>query len=299
MIAHYKDEVFMKDLLTVFVNSCDQYSDAWYPFFKFLDIFGGKLKDYPITLAAEKKDFSYDGLNIDVLKYSKHKTWSQRLIKELSMVQTDFIFFVIEDYFLIEPFDFDLFKVALDYMIANPNTGYMSISNKPNDTIDTYSFQKLDLEMHRLHMTTSIWRTEYFISLLRKHESIWDFERYSHIRARNLPYECVSFVSQNPCYCYKQPSSVNNGASIKGDGYGIVRGKWLKSNVDLFNQYNIEVDFSNLGFYKSGVHSEAENNDITFLKKHCEKSKIIQKIDNRVKKYKRKKEKKKREKSYK
>lgn len=289
----------MNNQLTVFVNSCDYYSDAWYPFFTFIDLFGGKLKEYPIVLAAEKKDFSYEGLNLTVLKYKRNKTWGERIIHELSRIKTEYIFFDIEDYFLLKPFDDSLFQIAINYMIDNPNVGYMKLSNTPDDSIDDYSITERPLPDNRLHMSTSIWRTEYFIKLLRKHESIWDFERYSCIRAQNYPYKCVQFSSKKPCYEYQQPRSINNGSSIIGDGYGIVRGKWLTSNVDLFAKYNIEVDFSNLGFYKPKPQNEVENKSQSFFEKFRSKSKLIKKVDNRVKKYKRKKEKKKREKSFK
>ena len=287
--------------MTVLINSCDKYADAWYPFFRFIDLFGGDLKQYPFAIAAERKDFSYDGLDVRVLHYRTNRPWGERLLAEVSHIETEFIFFVIEDFFLLKPLDNELFRVAMDYMENNPDVGFMNVYNKGDESIDKYEFREIDPNVRRIYVNTSIWRKSYFISLLRKHESIWDFERYSCFRARNLPFRCVLFAANHPCYYYHQPSAVSNGNAVRGGGYGIVRGKWLPSNVELFKKYDIDVDFSRLGFYEPSAETESKEKEDakpTLLEKLALKNKLFKKVDNRVKKYKRRKQKKLLEKSY-
>lgn len=291
--------IFLKDILTVFLSSCDKYADAWLPFFRFFDMYGSSLKQHPIVIAAEKKDFSYDGLEINVLKYKKNRPWGERLIFELSQVKTEFIFFVIEDYFLLDRFNDRLFYNSLEFMKNNTDVGYLSLSNKPSDILYEYCFHEIDTNNNRLFMNTSIWRTKYLLDLLRKHESIWDFERYSYYRARNKPIKCFRLESQKACYYYEQPSSINNGKDIIGSGYGIVRGKWLTSNVELFAKYQIDVDFNHLGFYVAGNNVELNSNRKLLLKKLSYRFILVKKLDNRINKYKRNRKKKLLQKSYK
>lgn len=44
--------------LTIIVNSCDKYEDAWNPFFKLMEIHWPKSDKYQIILNTENKDYT-------------------------------------------------------------------------------------------------------------------------------------------------------------------------------------------------------------------------------------------------
>lgn len=274
---------------TIFISSCDRYSDTWYPFFTLLSKYGGSLCNRPICLCSETKTYTHPSLSIRTFKYKKHATWSQRVIEALSTIETEYILFIIDDYFLLDYINEETLQRTLDYLNSHKDVGYLAIPNKPNElnTDCTEVAEKVDLTTKRLYLTVSFWRTDYMKKILRKHESIWDFERYSVLRAHLYPEQVMRLNPSYPIlYHYMQPSSVNNGMNVVGEGYGVVRGRWLRSTKELFEQHGIEVCFENMGWYQP-----IDVVPITpprFLEKLGKKSPLIARVDRFIQKRKRK-----------
>lgn len=207
----------------------------------------------------------------------------------LSTIETEYILFVIDDYFLLDPINEETLQCALDYLNTHKDVGYLAIPNKPN-TLNMECIEvaeKVDLATKRLYLTVSFWRTDYMKKILRKHESIWDFERYSVLRAPLYPEKVMRLNPSYPIlYHYMQPSSVKDGLDVVGEGYGVVRGQWLRSTKELFDQYGIEVCYENMGWYKPGML--ASSPPPRFLEKLGKKSHFVARIDRFIQKRKRK-----------
>ena len=105
----------MKADVTFLINSCDKYEDAWHPFFECLWHFAGEIP-YPIILNTETKQFSSPRYSILCINTGtkKHMSWSERLLRVLDSVKTDFIFFLLEDYFLKDRFDRERFNIVVE-----------------------------------------------------------------------------------------------------------------------------------------------------------------------------------------
>ncbi len=238
---------------TIFISSCDRYSDTWHPFFTLMEKYGGSLCNRPICLCSETKTYTHPSLSIRTFHYRKHATWSQRIKAALSTIETEYILFIIDDYFLLDAINEETLQCALDYLNTHKDVGYLAIPNKPNTltTECTEVAEKVDLTTKRLYLTVSFWRTDYMKRILRKHESIWDFERYSVLRAHLYPEKVMRLNPSYPIlYHYMQPSSVKDGFDVVGEGYGVVRGRWLRSTKELFDQHGIEVCYENMGWYQ-------------------------------------------------
>lgn len=273
---------------TIFVSSCDQYADAWHPFFSLLEKHGGSLCKRPICLCSETKTYTHHSLSIRTFQYRKNSTWSQRIKAALSTIDTEYILFIIDDYFLLDSINENTLQLVLEYLKNNKDVGYLSIPNKPMSTTTTSTevAEKIDLTTKRLYLTVSFWKTDYMKRILRKHESIWDFERYSVLRVPLYPEKVMQLNPSYPIlYHYLQPSSIKNGLDIVGEGYGIVRGRWLRSTKDLFEQHNIEVCFENMGWYQPGVVTPQSP---TFLERLGKENRFIARLDRFIKKRKRK-----------
>ena len=274
---------------TIFISSCDRYADTWHPFFTLLEKYGGSLCNRPICLCSETKTYTHPRLSVRTFQYRKRATWSQRIMAALATIETEYILFIIDDYFLLDTVNEETLQRTLDYLRTHKDIGYLAIPNKPTAMNEECAdvAEKVDLDKKRLYLTVSFWRTDYMKKILRKHESIWDFERYSVYRAQRYPEQVMRLNPSYPIlYHYMQPSSVKDGLDVVGEGYGVVRGKWLRSTKELFDQHGLEVCYENMGWYQPGVAAPVP--PPRFLEKLGSKNRVAARIDRFIQKRKRK-----------
>ena len=235
----------MNDDVTVLVSSCDKYEDAWEPFFRLFKIMGAEgSTGNPIVLNTETKMFNCDYLNVRTINTPGKNTWSQRLLHVLNELNTDYVFHVLEDFFIQQPFNSEAFSNVMHYMRAHPDVGAMHLTPNgrfPKDATDMFLERKFD----KLNITVTcvVWRRCFLMQLLRKHENIWQFEWYSTFRAKKF-FPDVKIMQYNEAY----PIIFDYRVNID-EGYGITESKWLPKNKELFEKYGIEVDYDRLGWY--------------------------------------------------
>ena len=239
--------------VTFLVNSCDKYEDAWHPFFECLWHFAGDIP-YPIVLNTETKQYQsshYDVICVNVPSEHRMLTWSERLSNVLNFVKTEFVFFLLEDYFLKEQFDRERFEKVISYMKENPDVGMVDIRPRWAESVEEAERNKITFKdtedsfivrsNERFNITCSpgIWRTDALRELLRPHEDIWDFEVYVGIRAKQQGYKVVRFDTRTPTiYEYDD--------QIMWSGMGITAGKWLPKNKEFFDRLGIDVNYDRL-----------------------------------------------------
>lgn len=177
--------------------SCDNYDDAWVPFCTQLLRFWPDFS-MPIYLGAESKTFSYPGLDIrcPLSEGQIYRNWSQRLIKLLENIKSDFILFMLDDFWITEPVDIGAYNRILEYMRNNPNIGFVCLKDErgkkntiPENLRRVESqypelMQCLPKEPFRITTQAGIWRRKYFLKLLRRHESAWYFETRATWRSK-------------------------------------------------------------------------------------------------------------------
>ncbi len=284
--------------LTILVNSCDKYADAWEPFFFFFNLYGGPLKSFPVVLAAETKQYNNKYFNVKTIHFPLHKQFGFQLLHIVNQINTEYVFLLLDDFFLLSPVCEDSFKSIWQFALLNKDVGYLRLPRKQSITEEKEGdFFNVDLDRERLYIgTATLWRRDYLLRILREHESIWDFERYSVIRARQYPERIMRYNSKHPpIYCFAHPSSLDNGGRLVGEGYGIVRGKWLPSNKALFEKYGLNVNFDNPGWYKEGVKPQKTFWE-AIIESYAQKKGLIGKICRRIAKFKRNIDKKRKEK---
>ena len=97
--------------ITILVNSCDDYSDAWTPFFTLFKRFWPNC-EYPILLNTETKKFDIEGLNIRTINSSKSLSYSERLLQALKEVETPLVLILLEDFFIRNYVDINRIKMC-------------------------------------------------------------------------------------------------------------------------------------------------------------------------------------------
>lgn len=231
---------------SVLLSSCDKYEDAWGPFFFFLNR-EWRNCPYPIYLNTETKNYSIEGKQLYVLNSGDRTlSWSLRLKKALKRINTKYVLFLLEDFFLLGKVNQEEISRCLDIMDENQRISVIDFEypkDNEGEPCEYVGYCRRSLNsMYFLNCQASIWRKKDLIRFLSPYESPWQFEIYGSERAKLYN---RFFLLQSP------QSPVVFNYNVNWDtGYGLHGGKWLKSNVSLFEKNDIEVDYSRMGFYE-------------------------------------------------
>lgn len=166
--------------LTIFVNTSDNFDDCWDPFFRLFKIYWQDCP-YPIVLNTESKDYNYEGLNIRCSKVSvgerKRLGCSELLMRALDGIETPYILYLQEDYFLEAPVRADVLESLL-IEIKMLNVGAIRLSGTdgfgPFHDINSSLIVEVDKSAKwRLSLQAALWKKSVLRSLVRKHETPW------------------------------------------------------------------------------------------------------------------------------
>ena len=206
----------------------------------------------------------------------------------LEHVETEFVFFLLDDYFLKETFDRERFESVVEYMKYHPDVGLVDIRPRWAETEEEAalnrerykdiedSFVERNEDSFNITCSPAIWRTNALKSLLRPHEDVWSFEYYSGIRAKKYNIKVVRFYTRVPTI-YEYDYQV-------WTGMGITAGYWLPKNKEFFDSLGIKVNFERLGVLDVASIDE--------IRKHNRKSvkylakRAIQKVKKRITRHK-------------
>lgn len=183
------------DNICMVLSSCDAYEDAWTPFCRQLTKNWPEFT-MPIYLGTESKRFTYPGLNIQCpLADGKiYKQWSERLVKLLKKIESEYILFMLDDFWLTEPVNTHAFNEVFEYMKSNSKIGFICLKNENqtapgqenfvNECDCKLLYESLYGRIFRITTQAGIWRKKYLLKLLRSHESAWYFESRANWRSR-------------------------------------------------------------------------------------------------------------------
>lgn len=237
--------------VTVLVNSCDKYESAWEPFFRLLKLQWPEVVNYKIILNTETKTFNCDFLNVTTICSGTKMTWSERLKNTLKQIDTEYILYFLEDFFLMQKVSTESLEEAYKKIKSDKDIGYIGLKynkkhkfkNPSEIDLSQKFFSKDDIiTINRINSMTALWRKDWLFDLLRDHETPWEFEKYGSIRSRRTNKKVLIINNLNgvcaPVFDYDVDIEF---------GHGLTRGQWLPKNKELFEKYGIEADFSILG----------------------------------------------------
>jgi len=269
------------------MSSCDIYEDLWEPFFECLDLMWDNM-EAPIYLNTEHKIFVPQkklGFEVKTLNQEGKKalSWSTRMIKALSRIEKDYIFLVLDDFFVCDKVDAAKIDQIISIMEADPTIASFQlygtrIRNKaPEQYIceDSLQYKLMGKEGWKTHFVPTVWRKSTLLKWLRPWESIWAFEGYGSERARRWNYSEKVFVVENP--------PVYDYLWIK-DCSAVINGKWLAEEelLSFFADNHIQVDWSHRGKMTYEEYQAITFSDV--VKKYTPVQ-IIQKCINRVRSF--------------
>lgn len=231
---------------TLLLSSCDNYEDTWCPFFTCLKKYWPDF-NMKIILNTESKDYSFKGFDIETFNLFKtgEKRWSLRLKENLKKINTEYVLFMLDDFFITKKVDTNFIKTCIKWMNENKNIAVFSLApckDSKNIKSEKYKgFEKRNRNgMYRFNCQAAIWRKERLIKFLKDNESPWDWEIYGSIRSRKYKDDFYSL-----CENVKLPIEYNFG-------FAICRGKWSKEFIiPLFEKLKININLNKRGLIEN------------------------------------------------
>ena len=247
----------LKDDLTILVNSCDAYSDCWYPFFK---LWYHYFPDHSIKiiLNTESKSFSFDGLDIECFSLypsGSRPAFGEQMNAHLKLIKTPFVLTMLEDFFLNTRVDIQRIEQCVEWLKNDEKAAqfyFTNVVDEMNSISDKYpGFSKKDqVSPYKVNTMAGVWKKEKLLQYSIKKATPWEWEYYGTIR---------SFETADEFYALSKDSvPIMNFKILPEAAYnlklpqlwGIVRGKWVVESVDeLFKKNGIEVDYSERGIF--------------------------------------------------
>lgn len=238
----------MSKNLSILVNSCDLYESVWDPFFK---LFAIQWPDcpYDIYLNTETKSYECDFLNVKTICTGNDVPWTVRLKKALKEIDAEYILFFLEDFFLLDKVDVSSFDKIFRAMQQDPSIGFLFFNplgiewHRSHHNINDFCSETKWHCVYRANACIGLWRKEFLLQVLFLDGNPWTFEYYATRLSRIAKYKC--------CSVHKEYENVLPYSILPELGYGITKRQWLLKNKELFDKYDIDVDFDVLGIQDS------------------------------------------------
>jgi hypothetical protein len=156
--------------LTILVGTCDAYSQVWQNF----EICLKKYWPYDtrVVMAGETKDGPFE-----TVKCGK-KPWADRINETLQCIDTDYLFFLLDDYFLCYQYPLEKVEKYLKDMTTH-NMNRLQISRSAYQTYRSHNWDYLSLAPYSdyiFSLQPSLWRVNWVKDYLMPGFSPWDFE---------------------------------------------------------------------------------------------------------------------------
>ena len=197
--------------LTTVVGTCDSYLDL-IPGFSIL--YERYFEPNIETLIVSETE------NLDIPKYKfitpGKKQWGERIINALSETKTEYVFFVLDDYYLSQLLTNEYIEYLLKFM---DNRKVNKIMLSPVPDFAKYEYLESINTMHKMSPTSpwltsvqpAIWRKSELLKFLKPEYTPWNFEVEGSKEAKNNIENYFVAKLDNPIYFNmvrkgKQPS---------------------------------------------------------------------------------------------
>lgn len=253
---------------TLLLSTYDGGEDLWEGFFTALTTQWPGF-NLPIVVNTETKTCKFRDLNIRTVNSGSGKrnaVWGRRLIKTLQNIETEYILFFLDDFWLDAPVDVEHFEKCRQWMRDNPDVASISFQRTRGKNIKDGRFERFEKRptkgTYRLNCQAALWRKDILISYIMPHESAWEWEEYGTIRSEKYVDALYSIIEEAPkVFSY----NLSMGGVIH-------RGKWVREVVvPLQERYNISIDYEKRGFWEDYAASGEKR-----------KRNIIRGIKNRI-----------------
>jgi hypothetical protein len=233
---------------TILVNSSDNYVDCWQPFFVLFNKFWPSNEAPIILISQTKVEHQFPGVRIlgtETIAQRK-LTWTESLLLALDHVESDYVLYFQEDYFLDARVRDDLVQDAVNTMLRHPEILYVGLTkNGLQEPYEDCQFPSMEAirehAWYRISTQAGLWKKNTLISYLKPEENGWMFEIYGTLRS----------WKRNELFLRTKVNLEKAGPAISYPHTGIIKGKWNRAIVDLFKTHSIVIDYNLRGFHQN------------------------------------------------
>ena len=212
------------------IVSCDKYKDAWDLCKLSLDRFWQDRDGTDILVTETSQSPFGRTINVDT------QDWCTRINCALKEIDSDVLFFLLEDQWPIEKVDNAVIDYCYKYMIEHENVGviYMESSGiggvkqaqKYDDRFNELPFGA----PYRLSCAPALIRKDFLSAVTSEQGSAWDFEKVRSLDPVGEKYTVLE---------------LNNTRWVRLGGTGaITKGKWVKEAKKYAEELGYKIDYS-------------------------------------------------------
>lgn len=232
----------MKDNCVILVSSCDAYSDCWYPFFTLLKKYWPDCP-WKVYLNTESKKYEGDYEVTSLNHPDPDIRWTRRWYNSLDQLDCDYVLTMLDDFFLYDFVQTDKVLQAFENLKNNTDIAYFSFYKNlqnENEPCEFEGFQQVPQKGLYRHTTQiALWRRDVLMKLLDVDANPWQWEQELNETSFDLPYRMITAHSELEKIVF--PYS---------DTYlGMRRGKWRSGLIELFEENEINIDYSIRGVF--------------------------------------------------
>lgn len=161
--------------VAIIVSSCDLFKDCWEPFILSVQKYWSDCP-YPIYILSNNDTIKTpDGISF--ITVGEDKKFASNLIKALNKIDTDYVIYLQEDYWLNKKIDSRNIVSHINYCKKN-KVDYLRLTFPYLDGANIGTlYREYSLEQrYAICLQAAIWKRQTLISLLREGDSGWDFE---------------------------------------------------------------------------------------------------------------------------
>ncbi len=235
-------------MISLIVCSYDGYSDCWDPYFKMLVKYFPEAKDFDIILSTTSKDYSFPGLDINVIQHGNDAPWGKRLKQSLKQAKYDVVFPLSEDYFLRSRINFPMFKHFVDLMYENKEIDHLRMLRYNLRWTDKPSkfewLNKIDpVCKHRLVLIPGLWKKQVIDKYMKNYENVFMSEKINGYR---------SWIYKDGFYAISEEYVEKYGQLYDtwNSGY-VFKGKWVPWGLNELESENLNIDFNKRGILEN------------------------------------------------
>lgn len=190
-----------KSRFTVIISTCDKFSDLWDANIYFLNKnFKSYNEDVKVLLVTDDvTNRKFDG--VEIISAGNGTEITERLKVALNTVETQYILFLLDDYFLTEKIDMNLLvddmefmdSESVDYLRLYPASKHYLKKEGATPVVGFPLFYIRNIEKgdYKISLYPGLWKTDFMRMTLEQKMNAWQYEVALTEMARTLNAKCA------------------------------------------------------------------------------------------------------------
>lgn len=237
----------------VMMLTCDKYSDIWPAYFGQIHKYWNDYNGSIFVNTEKKRDIGIECSNKIIFSkelYEWNTPWAYRLYRCLEQIEEEYVILLLDDFILTDYVDVAEINRCISYMKADKNIACFNYLPTPGKKItQEYSrYELTDRKMpFRINLQAALWRKDFLMKFIRKHENPWQFEYWGSIRARRYK-EKIYHLNKDAKKVFVYP-----------DGGVIADERWFgEVAIDTLKKEGYNLDFQKREIYHKGEPRKTE-----------------------------------------